>query len=494
LQLNQVEQLRELRRQERRGMEQQGVPAVKTSAAPERIAHHELVEVLFCTSRRLVVDVGPFEMFQGERESSGADFAGHYGIAHILVPKQRDVGQNILADRRFAGKYVSWQNEGRYRYILDDAECLKANAWQTAAAEIAQRRRAKRGHAKGPEGLVYVHGFNTRFHEAVERTAQLGTDLDIAGPIAAYSWPSAGLEKKYGEDILHSNGLHSSDLTGCILKVLDATNALVKVPNEPSSMTLIGHSLGCKFLAEALLSLAKSSESRTDKLPFISEVIFASPAELTSSALVEMIERTASIVDRFTVYCSYADSALAWRYLRGWLSDKPIAGADRVELARLVAERGLRGRVDIIETSAVTNRDSGLKGHSDYATSAIDDLRMKLWFAPQAAARELLLDGFDDKGGALYWQVRKLDDRASRSKRLNPLHLTIRAAARQALEDARVHGSIEAAIHYHARAFKAPELAGAAGKARQTYHQQLIDVLNDVLTVQHQQHVSVTEG
>ena len=40
------------------------------------------------------------------------------------------------------------------------------------------------------EALVFVHGYNTSFADALIRTAQLKVDLEIDGAAVVYSWPS----------------------------------------------------------------------------------------------------------------------------------------------------------------------------------------------------------------------------------------------------------------------------------------------------------------
>ena len=40
--------------------------------------------------------------------------------------------------------------------------------------------------------MVFIHGFNVPFEDAIYRTAQLAHDLDFDGAPILYSWPSRG--------------------------------------------------------------------------------------------------------------------------------------------------------------------------------------------------------------------------------------------------------------------------------------------------------------
>ena len=42
----------------------------------------------------------------------------------------------------------------------------------------------------GRTPLVFVHGFNVRYQEAVLRAAQINYDLKYQGPIILFSWPA----------------------------------------------------------------------------------------------------------------------------------------------------------------------------------------------------------------------------------------------------------------------------------------------------------------
>jgi esterase/lipase superfamily enzyme len=48
--------------------------------------------------------------------------------------------------------------------------------------------------------LIYVHGYNENFADAALRAAQVKIELDFAGMVVLYSWPSAGRALAYWQD------------------------------------------------------------------------------------------------------------------------------------------------------------------------------------------------------------------------------------------------------------------------------------------------------
>ncbi len=95
--------------------------------------------------------------------------------------------------------------------------------------------------------LVFVHGFNNRFDEAVYRLAQIVQDSDAPVIPVLFSWPSKGLVTldAYKYDLESANKSRGS------LKQLLANIALNPDVKE---ITVLCHSMGCWPALEALKS------------------------------------------------------------------------------------------------------------------------------------------------------------------------------------------------------------------------------------------------
>jgi esterase/lipase superfamily enzyme len=66
------------------------------------------------------------------------------------------------------------------------------------------REQAASGKAFRKQALLFVHGYNTSFEDALFRAAQLGHDIDFDGPIVTFSWAArSGLMNmvRYGADL-----------------------------------------------------------------------------------------------------------------------------------------------------------------------------------------------------------------------------------------------------------------------------------------------------
>jgi esterase/lipase superfamily enzyme len=76
----------------------------------------------------------------------------------------------------------------------------------------------------GHEALLFVHGFNVTFDDAVPRAAQISYDPAFGGPTIVFSWPSQGgmLPFDYRRDERNAE-LSADNLKKVILDVINAS-------------------------------------------------------------------------------------------------------------------------------------------------------------------------------------------------------------------------------------------------------------------------------
>ena len=91
------------------------------------------------------------------------------------------------------------------------------------------------------EITLYVHGYNNTFAKGVMRIAQLDHDLESAGILVHFSWPSAGTALGYAYD--RDSVLFSRDALAEFLKSLAATGGRI---------VLVAHSMGAHLAMESL--------------------------------------------------------------------------------------------------------------------------------------------------------------------------------------------------------------------------------------------------
>ncbi|TBW40931.1 alpha/beta fold hydrolase [Siculibacillus lacustris] len=157
--------------------------------------------------------------------------------------------------------------------------------------------------------LVFVHGFNTRYDEAVFRFAQLVHDSGTDFVPVLFSWPSRGSVWAYAYD--RESTIASRDALESVLRGAAADPAV-------SDVTVLAHSMGGWLAVEALRQMA----IREGKVPSkIGNLILASP-DLDVDVFRGQIARIGRS-PRVTLFVSRDDRALE-------LSKRLAGGVDRL--------------------------------------------------------------------------------------------------------------------------------------------------------------------
>ncbi len=359
-----------------------GAPAVekKAQAAPE--TGSDVVEVFFATSRTPTGSDNPYRHYSGRRYGDVTP-VHTYGIAEVSVPRQRKIGSLPIAS--WLNRHAGYQNDELY--LLRAIRELADSQWR---GEMTGRLTEKPGR----EALVFVHGFNVEFWEAMVRAAQLAADLDIDGVVAAYSWPSRGNVLSYPSDRQEIIAPHIDELRRMI-STIALTPGIGRV-------TVIAHSMGCEFLLPALKDLALElggapGAGKAGTKPLLKDVIFAAP-DVDLAHFAGIVPGLTGIAGRVSVYCSEKDSALSWG--RWLLMSHDRAGNQAGKLAATLA-----GRASAIDTIDTTEASADTIGHNDFASSAIDDLRGIVWLSLLPDRRPTLVEKRIENGPA-YWVYR----------------------------------------------------------------------------------------
>jgi esterase/lipase superfamily enzyme len=119
--------------------------------------------------------------------------------------------------------------------------------------------------AKGGRALVFVHGFNTSFDEAVYRLAQLVHDSGYRGTPLLFTWASAGKASGYMYD--RESATAARDALEGTLRLAAASGA--------SRVDIIAHSMGAWVTMEALRQMAIAGDPNLGGK--LGDVVLASP-------------------------------------------------------------------------------------------------------------------------------------------------------------------------------------------------------------------------
>jgi esterase/lipase superfamily enzyme len=148
------------------------------------------------------------------------------------------------------------------------------------------------------EVLLFVHGFNVTFDDAMRRTAQVAYDLAFDGPAIAFSWPSQGSPSP----LAYTRDQRNADLSATSLrKVLELLTSAGDI-----TVHVIAHSMGNRILVSALQQLAPPSATRQGALR---EVAFLAP-DVDAELFKRSVKQIAGKATRMTLYASSRDGAL----------------------------------------------------------------------------------------------------------------------------------------------------------------------------------------
>lgn len=221
----------------------------------------------------------PGEMFSGER-GRAIDFANIVvSIPPDATRKKGDVQWPKKLPGNPATDFVTVK--------VEDMNLAQARSWFNRKIKATPKRQA----------LVFIHGFNNRFEDAVYRFAQIVHDSNADVVPILFTWPSRGSLLAYGYDRESTN--YSRDALETLLK------ALADDPNV-DEVSIMAHSMGNWVALEALRQMAIRDKRIAPK---IKNVMLAAP-----DVDVDVFRRQMADLgpDRpnFTLFVSQDDRAL----------------------------------------------------------------------------------------------------------------------------------------------------------------------------------------
>jgi len=274
----------------------------------------QVVDILVASNRARVASES---IFSGER-SVRMNFA-QLGVS---IPAAHRVGELEVARRR--------ADPRRHFGVTSVLDLPDAQAF---SAQIARRALALPSAQR--EAVVYVHGFNTRFAEALYRLAQMYHDFQATGIPILYSWPSSGNADDYLYD--RDSVLFARDELESLLDRLENS--------QIDRIQLIGHSMGSHLIVETLRQRAiRRNGQLWSKL---NGVILISP-DIDIDVFKRQAEEIGQLPQPFVIFTSNRDRALQ---LSQWIS------ASRTRLGSVSDRSALAAlQVTVIDTTDEASR------------------------------------------------------------------------------------------------------------------------------------------
>lgn len=344
-------------------IEDRGPSRLRTTEAVEPPtlddAPSRLWQVHFATHReRDASDEGNCR-FSARRASSLA-----FGKALVSVPTKREPGDTPV--RRDA---KDRRADPARHFIIKASRLLDGK--DTFLEDIQEQLEL----SSAKEALVFIHGYDNTFEDAVIRTAQLANDLEIGGAAIAYCWPSCGSFLSYIVDRNQKIEPFIDDLAVLLVDIARKSGA--------KHVHLIAHSVGAEFLLDALAAILSSEAGGAPTGRLFDEVVYAAP-DVDASHFIRKAPKLTALSRRTTVYASSTDWALS---LSGRINGSKRAGADAAAIA-----------IDAYESIDTSDAAQDMIGHTDYASTALDDLRAVLWFGLSPRRRQAVLQSVQELG------------------------------------------------------------------------------------------------
>ncbi len=319
------------------------------------------VRVFFSTNRQPAA-TGHF--------GAGAAGKSTYGYSDISIPRDHRLGE---LEGPSLIRLELRSDPNRHVHVLSVASEPLDRFWSRVRGRLAV--------SKSHEALVFVHGFNVTFDDALRRTAQISYDLSFDGAAILFSWPSQGSLSP----LAYQRDVRNADLAAQSLVELLERVALEN-PNGP--VHVIAHSMGNRVLSAALQRLGAKSAP-----PTLRHVAMMAP-DIDRELFKQVAPTLAATARRLTLYASNEDIPIT---VSGAQAGYPRAGrAD----ADIVVTKG----VDTIDASAVDTSVFGLF-HSYYADNAsiLSDL---FWLIRDKAPTERFGLTPVQASGGVYWKFR----------------------------------------------------------------------------------------
>jgi esterase/lipase superfamily enzyme len=221
-------------------------------------------------------------MFSGDR----GDAVSYAAITVSIPPDSvREIGQ------------IQWpsSNPGdpHRDFVTVSADYTDKPAFMNAVT--AEARLARHGKV-----LIFVHGFNNRFDDAVYRFAQIVHDARVPGIPVLFTWPSRGELKLRAYNYDRESANYSRDALEELIDALDRNPSVGEV-------NILAHSMGNWVALEALRSRYIGPGRGIDK---VKNVMLVAP-DVDVDVFRTQIRRMGTKRPKFALFVSQDDKALS---------------------------------------------------------------------------------------------------------------------------------------------------------------------------------------
>ena len=277
--------------------------ALSPTATQAEGAHDRAILVATTRAR----DPRPGTLFNGER----ADGLDHAEVVVSVPPVHVD-------------GHIEWPasppGDPRTNFVVHDAHYIDSDA-----AFVAELNRQLALRPPGQrKTLVFVHGYNTKFAEAVYRATQIAYDAQLPGVPILFTWASRGEPREYVYD--NNSATAARDALERTLRAVAASNT--------EEVNIIAHSMGNWVAVEAFRQIVISG--RLPPRAKLGRIVLAAP-DIDIDVFKSQMRRIGKPPKPFIVVVSQDDRALGLSKFLAGGKDRLGAGANEAELTKLGA-------------------------------------------------------------------------------------------------------------------------------------------------------------
>lgn len=289
-----------------------------------------------------------------------------FGLAEVTIPrKPRDRERTLLIPG------LPWRkNRG------DEKPVAAVTSPPMSSEEFLRGVRDQVGRSRQHDLLLFVHGFNVRFDEAVICAAELALNMPFNGAVVTYSWPTQGGVLNYdGDEPINK---------ASVAPFMEFLRTLRAGVPEETRITILVHSMGNRIVMDALHQLPPPRGRKP-----ISQVVFCAP-DVGRRDFEVWAPGVLAQSDRVALYSNASDSAL--------IASKGKHAESRAGDAwHPIFVPG----IEVVDCSRV---DLTMMGHSYFGQNAdvLTDLFM-LIKEQRPAEKRPHLERRESETGAVYW-------------------------------------------------------------------------------------------
>lgn len=255
-----------------------------------------------------------------------------FGIAEVTIPSRHSEGR---VERPHLWR-LEFSEDPNKHFVVRSVELLSERQWALRARDTSST------------GLVFVHGFNVSFDDAILQTAQMAYDLNFDGIPLCFSWPSSG---KLSLTAYTTDEATVEWSSAHLLRFLRTVASELHL----QEIHIVAHSMGNRALLNAL---AQWELCLGQGRAHLSQIVLAAPD--VDAGIFAQLARHFGKTKRVTLYASSADKPLVLSrqvhgYPRAGDASPPVvlSGVDTVDVSAAGAEVFGLGHSHYLETSKV---------------------------------------------------------------------------------------------------------------------------------------------